>query len=129
MSLPQPPWSTAYARFGYGARGQQLSLSGDPREAIEAELKDPSAGQIHDADLLSAPQALVTLYEYGAAQADERARADALRAANAAMPSPTTASLMIAPPASSLILDARDALSQRPAPNPVQRIFFAEAKA
>ena len=74
MSLPQAAWSTAYNRFGYGARGLQPPLAGDPREAIEAELREPAAGQIRDAELPSTAQALVTLYEYAASQADERAR-------------------------------------------------------
>ncbi len=71
----------------------------------------------------------MTLYEYGASQADERARAEALRSANVAMPAPTAAALMLPPPVGYSIMDARDAPSQKPAPNPVQRIFLAEAKA
>jgi uncharacterized protein (DUF1800 family) len=129
MSLPQADWSTAYTRFGYGARGLRPPLSGDPREAIEAELQAPAAGQIRDAALPSTPQALVTLYEFGAAQTDERARADSLRAANVAMPSPSVAALILPPPVNYSIMDAKDALAQKPVPNPVQRIFFAEAKA
>jgi len=129
MSLPEAAWSTAYNRFGYGARGLWAPLAGGPRETIEAELKEPAAGQIRHTELPSTSQALVTLYEYAASQADERARADALRPANVAMPTPTTAALMLAPAASASMADTKSAGSQKPAPNPVQRIFLAEAKA
>ena len=129
MSLPQATWSTAYNRFGFGARRLGAPLAGDPREAIEVELSEPAAGQIRNAELPSTPQALVTLYEYSASQADERARADALRSAGVAMPTPTTAALMLSPPVSESIMDSKDARPQKPAPNPVVRIYLAEAKA
>ena len=121
MSTPSAKWSTAFARFGFGARALENPPTGDPREAVEDELAKPGAGQLIAA-LPSSEQALVALYDYSAKQREARAHADALRAANAAMPSPTAAAAMIAPAGG-------DAAPAAKAANPVGDIYFAEAMA
>ncbi len=119
MSLRR--WSTAYSRFGLGAQGRSLPVSGDAREAIGAELARPDAGRIENAKLASSEQALVTLYGYAAAQNEARARADALRGASQAMPSPTVAAVMIPQPGESKP-------PEKPG-NPVAEAYQAEAAA
>jgi len=129
MSLYKAAWTTAFNRFGYGARGLQTPLAGDPREAIEAELADPLAGRIRGADLPSSAQALMTRYAIAESQAEERAKAEALRAAGVAMPSPTAAAAMIAPPQNEPFMDPKSAAAQRPPPSPIARVYLAEARA
>ena len=121
MSTPSAKWSTAFARFGLGARGFAAPSTGDPRAAIEEELAEPGAGRLSVA-LPSSEQALVALYAYSAKQREARARAEALRAADLAMPSPTAASALIAPAGG-------DAAPAAKNPNPVPDIYVAEALA
>ena len=114
-------WSTAYSRFGLGARASQPPPTGDPREAIKAELDRPGAGQL-SVGLPSSEQALTAFYAYSAEQAQLHARADALRGASEAMPSPTAAALMIP------VAEAKPSAPMK-AVNPIADAFNAESLA
>ena len=123
ISNPSARWSTAYARFGFGARAAHAPATGDPRAAIEAELAHSSAGRMADNGLPTSEQALVALYEYNAKRGEARARADVLRNAGAAMPTPSVAAALLPS------VDARAAASPARAPNPIAEIYNAEALA
>ena len=116
--MNKPKWSTAFARFGLGARGSEASPGGDPREALRAELA--RGARIDVVDLPDEEQAFSKLFAFHDEQNQARATADALRNANAAMPAPSVAAAMIAPPVSG---------KPAPAPNPVNDIYVAEAGA
>jgi len=120
-SMINARWSTAYSRFGLGSRASQPPPTGDPREAIRAELDRPGAGQI-SVGLPSSEQALTTFYAYSAEQGQARARADALRGASEAMPSPTAAALMIP------VAEAKPSAPMK-AVNPIADAFNAESLA
>ena len=121
MSRPAAKWSTAFNRFGLGARAQDALAAGDPREAVEAELSASGAGRMHDADLPTGVQAFKIYFDFTTAQAERRANADAMRAAAVAMPAPNEPTPP--PPAAAMaMMDAK-------APKPVDVAFLAEAKA
>ena len=126
---PAVKWSTALSRFGLGARADDTSARGDPREAIEAELGGFGAGLLGNSALPSGAEALRAFYDYAAAQAQARARAEALRAASMAMPAPnetdTAADARRFPRRAQM--DPMTMASK--ARNPIGEIFLAEASA
>ena len=81
MSRPAAKWSTAFNRFGLGARAQDALAAGDPREAVEAELSASGAGRMHDADLPTGVQAFKIYFDFTTAQAERsrQRRCDARR--------------------------------------------------
>jgi uncharacterized protein (DUF1800 family) len=127
MSTPSAKWSVAYARFGLGARGNAPPPAGDPREAIEAEIGAPGAGRLANPLLPASQRALSAFYDYNAREGETKARAEALRAANAAMPAPQTAALMI-PPAADARWEGPPPGADKP-PNPVGQVFAEDAAA
>ncbi len=124
MSRPAAKWSTALSRFGFGARAEDAPARGDPREAIEAELGAPGAGQLRDPNLPTGAEALRIFYDYAAAQAEARAREAALRMASVAMPAPNEST-----PAAADVpqMDPMTVMS-KPS-NPVAETYLAEASA
>jgi uncharacterized protein (DUF1800 family) len=127
MSRPPPKWSTAYNRFGFGARGHDSPPYGDAREALESELAAPDAGALLKPDLPTAAQAMATFYEY-----NDRPK-PAPTPSPAASPSPTATPggiAIVSPPQPSP--NATPAPTPSPTfapPNPIAETFQAETRA
>ena len=102
MSQAEVKWSTAFNRFGLGARGGAAPASGDPREALAGELAAANAGALQRPDLPTTAQAMAILFAYE----------DRPKPAPMASPSP-----------------AAMAAAATPAPNPVNDTFQAETQA
>src|SRR6516165_7544716 len=76
----------ALHRFGFGPRaGSITAIAPDPRGALLAELEQPKAGQIVDADLPSAAAANRAVFEFNAERAAGQKREERRREAAAQM--------------------------------------------
>ena len=58
MSAAEGAWTLAFNRFGLGARPGAAVRSGDPRQALLAELSAEEGARIDRSDLLSTPKVL-----------------------------------------------------------------------
>ena len=103
MVAAEGAWTLAFNRFGLGARPGTVR-SGDPRQALLAELSAEEGARIERSDLLSTPKILQAVYDDDWRRKQERDRQDAARLAALAMPAPSVAALL--PPSP---LDARAA--------------------
>ncbi len=75
-------WTLAFNRFGLGARPGAVR-SGDPRQALLAELSAEAGARIDRADLLATPKILQAVYDDDWRRKQERDRQDAARLASA----------------------------------------------
>ena len=123
MVAAESAWTLAFNRFGLGARPGAVR-SGDPRQALLAELSAEEGARIDRPDLLSTPKILQAVYDDDWRRKQERDRQDAARLAMRAMPAPSVAALL--PPSP---LDAPPPPSMMNEPRPEQQIFRAEAQA
>jgi uncharacterized protein (DUF1800 family) len=144
MAIPDPRLLVAFNRFGLGPRPGDLAKTGDPREAILAELNAPRIALIDDPALLRTPLALQAVYEDQDRKKQERERLSQDKLAQLGMPAPNVASLIVTPPASPAPLvpvmaptpsappmagQKMSAPIMAPQPPPEQQIFRAEAAA
>ena len=79
--------------FGFGARPGAAVRSGDPRQALLAELSADGGGADRRSDLLSTPKILQAVYDDDWRRKQERDRQDAARLALLGMPAPSVAAL------------------------------------
>ena len=117
----------ALHRFGFGPRAGSISaIAPDPRGALLAELEQPKAGQIANADLPSAAAANRAVFEFNAERAAGQKREERRRqaAAQIAMQNAGGEAMMEAKP------DAPPAATNQPAAIPLPRqLFRNEARA
>jgi len=117
----------ALHRFGFGPRaGSITAIAPDPRGALLAELEQPKAGQIANADLPSAAAANRAVFEFNAERAAGQKREERRRqaAAQMAMQNAGGEAMMEAKP------DAPPAATNQPAAIPLPRqLFRNEARA
>ena len=117
----------ALHRFGFGPRAGSISaIAPDPRGALLAELEQPKAGQIANADLPSAAAANRAVFEFNAERAAGQKREERRRqaAAQMAMQNAGGEAMMEAKP------DAPPAATNQPAAIPLPRqLFRNEARA
>jgi len=117
----------ALHRFGFGPRaGSITAIAPDPRGALLAELEQPKAGQIANADLPSAAAANRAVFEFNAERAAGQKREERRRqaAAQIAMQNAGGEAMMEAKP------DAPPAATNQPAAIPLPRqLFRNEARA
>jgi len=117
----------ALHRFGFGPRaGSITAIAPDPRGALLAELEQPKAGQIANADLPSAAAANRAVFEFNAERAAGQKREERRRqaAAQMAMQNAGGEAMMEAKP------DAPPAATNQPAAIPLPRQLFGnEARA
>jgi uncharacterized protein (DUF1800 family) len=123
MVAAEGAWTLAFNRFGFGARPGAVR-SGDPRQALLAELSAEDGARIDRSDLLSTPQILQAVYDDDWRRKQERDRQDAARLAALAMPAPNVAALVSPAPS-----DAPPSPSMMNEPRPEQQFFRAEAQA
>ena len=123
MVAAESAWTLAFNRFGLGARPGAVR-SGDPRQALLAELSAEEGARIDRPDLLSTPKILQAVYDDDWRRKQERDRQDAARLAMRAMPAPSVAALL--PPSP---LDAPPPPSMMNEPRPEQQFFRVEAQA
>ena len=117
MSARGAKWSVAFNRFGLGARGREAPASGDPREALRAELAAPDAGAPNP-DLPTSAQRMAAFY----------ANNDRAKPAPSASPSPAaTPPAAMAP--TPMTGAPTPAATLTPAPNPINDAFQAETRA
>ncbi len=123
VAAPQK-WSIAYSRFGLGARGGCAPRSGDPREALIAELDTPRVAELSDPSLKPTAVALREVYADREARKAEREAIAFSVLASMAMPEPALAALTIPEP-------TRDGCKTlaKPAMPMQQSIFREEARA
>ena len=119
MSRPEAKWSTAYHRFGLGARGRDGLPNGDPRDALEAELAAPDAGLLQKPDLPGVAQAMAAFYEY-----NDRPKPPPPPPAPSPTPTPVAGGPTPAPTPTPAATPAPP-----PAPNPINDTFQAETRA
>ena len=140
MSASPNAWSVAYGRFGYGARVSDAPRSGDPKEAVLAEIATPKAALIDDPALKATPDILAEVYVYNQKRNQEREAKAIQQLAGKAMPEPGVAALLFpeaAPPAASTAMAPSMAPSMTPSAPPAmapeqppqQRAFNADVKA
>jgi len=109
----------ALHRFGFGPRqGSIASIADDPRGAVLADLKRADAGRIVNLDLPSSAQAARAAFEF---RAERRARGIAAKKEADRRRAMVGKDKM---PGESETSEAADA-----SPNPIQQIFFGEARA
>jgi len=117
----------ALHRFGFGPRaGSITAIAPDPQGALLAELEQPKAGQIANADLPSAAAANRAVFEFNAERAAGQKREERRRqaAAQIAMQNAGGEAMMEAKP------DAPPAATNQPAAIPLPRqLFRNEARA
>ena len=117
----------ALHRFGFGPRaGSITAIAPDPQGALLAELEQPKAGQIANADLPSAAAANRAVFEFNAERAAGQKREERRRqaAAQMAMQNAGGEAMMEAKP------DAPPAATNQPAAIPLPRqLFRNEARA
>ena len=125
MTAADSAWTLAFNRFGLGARPGAAVRSGDPRQALLAELSAEGGARIDRPDLLSTSKILQAVYDDDWRRKQERDRQDAARLAMLGTPAPSVAALL--PP--SPLDDAPATASMTNAPRPEQQFFRAEAQA
>src|SRR6516225_1724482 len=117
----------ALHRFGFGPRaGSITAIASDPRGALLAELEQPKAGQIVDADLPSSAAANRAVFEFNAERAAGQKREERRReaAAQTAMESAAGEVMVAAKP------DAPPPAASQPEAIPLPRqLFRNEARA
>ena len=117
----------ALHRFGFGPRaGSITAIAPDPRGALLAELEQPKAGQIANADLPSAAAANRAVFEFNAERAAGQKREERRReaAAQTAMESAAGEVMVAAKP------DAPPPAASQPEAIPLPRqLFRNEARA
>jgi uncharacterized protein (DUF1800 family) len=124
MAAAADAWILAFNRFGLGARPGAAVRSGDPRQALLAELSAEEGARIDRSDLLSTPKVLQAVYDDDWRRKQQRDREDAARLAALAMPAPSVAALVSPAPS-----DAAPPPSMMNEPRPEQQFFRAEAQA
>jgi uncharacterized protein (DUF1800 family) len=124
MVAAEGAWTLAFNRFGFGARPGAAVRSGDPRQALLAELSAEEGARIDRSDLLSTPKILQAVYDDDWRRKQERDRQDAARLAVLGMPAPSVAALVSPSPS-----DAAPPPSMMNEPRPEQQFFRAEAQA
>jgi uncharacterized protein (DUF1800 family) len=123
MVAAEGAWTLAFNRFGFGARPGAVR-SGDPRQALLAELAAEEGARLDRSDLLPTTKLLQALYDDDFRRKQERDRQEAARLALLGMPAPSVAALLPASP-----LDAAPTASMMNEPRPEQQFFRAEAQA
>jgi len=127
MALDPKEAALVLHRFGFGPRAGSISaIASDPRGALLAELEQPNAGQIADADLPSSAAANRTVFEYNAERAANKKREERRRevSAQVAMQNAGTEAMTAAKP------DAAAPIAAQPEAVPLPRqLFRNEAKA
>jgi uncharacterized protein (DUF1800 family) len=116
-------WTLALARFGLGARPGDGARSGDPREALRAELQAPDVARLDDSYLPGSREILVAVFdqerrENGRKQAEAIARLSATQ-----MPEPNLAAFVLP------MAPAEGAAAMKPEPRIEQKFFHADASA
>jgi uncharacterized protein (DUF1800 family) len=141
MALDTRGAALALHRFGFGPRpGTIAACASDPRGALIAELNQPNAGKVPDAELLSSGAANRAAFEYSA----ERLARQRLAAKRQAMAKPADVTLVAENPAAQNTGGAKPADAKSPAAtptapgpapkvaigaeNPIRENFFREAK-
>jgi uncharacterized protein (DUF1800 family) len=125
MSAVDEAWALAFNRFGLGARPGASVRSGDPRQALLAELAEPGAARLERPDLPSTPKILQAVFDDDALRKAERDRLEAARLAALGMPAPSVAALVSPPPSPAMAPPP----SMIDAPRPGDRFFRADAQA
>ena len=125
MSRPSQKWSTAFNRFGFGARGHDPLPNGDAREALESELAAPDAGALLKPDLPTTAQAMAAFYEYANRPKPSPTPTPA------PTPTPTLSPVAGAPtPSPNAMAAPTPSPAATPAPpNPIAETFEAETRA
>ena len=125
MAAADSAWTLAFNRFGLGARPGGAVRSGDPRQALLAELSAADGARIDRSDLLSTPRILQAVFDDDWRRKQERDRLEALRLAALAMPAPSVAALASPSPSAA----APPSPMMMNEPRPEQQVFRTEAQA
>ena len=129
MSRPNPKWSTAFNRFGLGARGRDPVPNADPREALESELDAADAGALLKPDLPTTAQAIATFHEFND-RPKPTLSISATSSPVAGGPPPSSSPMAMSPSPMAMAAAPIPAPTPTPAPpNPVAETFQAETRA
>ena len=126
MNATPDAWSLAYGRFGYGPRSSGASRTGDPREALLAEIAPRDAARINTSGLKPTNEIIAEIQAFNDRRNRDREAAAIAQLAAKAMPEPGVAALLF--PAAESGAPAM-APSMTPEQPPHQIAFRDDAKA